>query len=270
MKLANIKSNSPKKIRDYIYKKFEVNPKTELQPVDKVNGKTFSSPSPGRIHSGFRRQLRYVLAIKNSEQAAVIYRPPNRCSGYYCVTWVENDKLFQSTLENLSQVKYHTDYSELYTFDTPRRKEFVFEKPQHDILKIKKFSTITDIEKICDYWEKVAEKSAQEHITQKINQIANLILSLEHFRDEQGVSFAHRSAKSMGTTSQRFVALEHIAMLEELHKEPYAPIGMNLLGFSHNSCTRQQIGLYPFVKANQCVKLVKNMIQKNTLEKLKG
>lgn len=257
MQFKNIKKQTPKKIRNHLYSVYEINPETNLSMVnERITAKSFE-----REYSASYRARKLILAVKDANNASVIFRPNDRKTGFYPVCYVVDGKLHQTAVHTIADVKKYTNGATLYTATVFRRPSFRYAKPvPFDVLQIKTNDRLVDIEQTAYYWSGFASKRASDYIQRAKEKIVSRILSLDSYRDESGNTTTYRN--------QRLIALEEIVRLEKIQTNPYAVAHLGEINASSIS-PRHVIGLRPYVIADESVRRVKSMIHKNTLARLK-
>lgn len=257
MQFKHIKKQTPKKIKNHLYSVYDIKPETNLSMVnERITAKSFE-----REYNASYRARKLILAVKDENNASVIFRPNDRKTGYYPVCYVVDGKLHQTVVFTIADVKKYMDGAKLYTATVFTRPSFRYVKPfPFDVLQIKTNDRLVDIEKTAFYWSGFASKRASDYIQRAKEKIVSSILTLDPNRDESG--------NTTGYGNQRQIALDEIERLEKIQSNPYAVAHLGEITTSSIS-PRHVIGLRPYVIADESVRRVKSMIHKNTLARLK-
>lgn len=255
MKFCELKNQIPKPIRDHLYKKYQITPETKINTVEKISAKSFSF---------IGNSIKLFLAVHSPEKAAVIYRPKHRFTGYYPVTWVNScGKIVSAVAYNLLDLKCHTKDATIYViYATPRNKRYTISDTQYDIFSCDEENKFS-VEKLCKYWEKIGTERALSYISQTKHWVSAQIVNLDPKRNEMGQKMRYCS------NNQRVVALEVIEKLEMYEKNPYRVINILDDFETKEKNLRYNIAKSPYHKADDARKKIKNMLNRNTLERLR-
>lgn len=256
MQFKEIKKLVPKKIRNHLYSRYSVEPETKITELNKpITASSFA------VSTGFSIRYRLLIFVENDGNARVIYRPARQKVGSYFVTYMANERLYQTRVDQVSEIRSSMKHARVFVMEVYIRKSFRYiDLDELDILTFGKMDTLNHIKCFCDYWDAIAAKHARAHIQKAKETIVSMILELDPGRDENGKIISY------GRT-QRDIALDQINMLERLQRNPYKP-DLDIQRGDIKTSVRHHIGLYPYDVANQSVSKIKKMLNRNVLAKL--
>lgn len=257
MQFKEIKKLVPKKIRNHLYSRYSIEPETKIAELNKpITASSFA------FSTGFTIRYRLLIFAENDGNARVIYRPARQKVGSYFVTYMADERLYQTRVDQVSEIRSSMKHARVFVMEVYARKSYRYlDLDETDMLALDKADTTNQIKCFCDYWDTIAANHARAYIQKAKETIVSMILELDPDRSENG------KITTYGRRGQREIALDQINMLERLQRNPYSP-DFDMQRGDTKTSARHYIGLYPYDTANQSVSKIKKMLNRNVLAKL--